>query len=104
LLKIKDKQLQKKLIMFTLQNSEPGSPLVLHDEPIYCNDQIVGRTTSGNYSFNYKKNMVFGYINLSSLNKDLSENNFSIEVEQKLYKANLQTKALHDPNNVMLKK
>ena len=104
LLKIKDKQLQKKLIMFTLQNSEPGSPLVLHDEPIYCNDKIVGRTTSGNYSFNYKKNMVFGYINLSSLNKDLSENNFSIEIEQKLYKANLQTKALHDPNNVMLKK
>ncbi len=48
--------------------------------------------------------MVFGYINLSSLNKDLSKNNFSIEIEQKLYKANLQTKALHDPNNVMLKK
>jgi hypothetical protein len=48
--------------------------------------------------------MVFGYINLSSLNKDLSKNNFSIEIEQKLYKANLQTKALHDPNNAMLKK
>ena len=32
------------------------------------------------------------------------KNNFSIEIEQKLYKANLQTKALHDPNNVMLKK
>ena len=47
--------------------------------------------------------MVFGYVNLSSINKDLSENNFSIKIEQKLYKANLQTKALHDPNNVMLK-
>jgi 4-methylaminobutanoate oxidase (formaldehyde-forming) len=72
--------------MFTLQNSEPGSPLVLHDEPIYCNDKIVGRTTSGNYSFNYKKNMVFGYINLSSLNKDLSKITFQLKLNKNFIK------------------
>ena len=104
LLKFKEKKLNKKLFMFTLQNNEPGSPLVLHDEPIYCNDKIVGRTTSGNYSFNYKKNMAFGYVNLSSLHDDLSKNNFSIEIEQKLYKTDIQSQALHDPKNVMLKK
>merc|ERR1711964_971024 len=34
-----------------IKNSKPGSPLLLHDEPIYCDGKIVGRTTSGNYSF-----------------------------------------------------
>ena len=52
--------------MLTLKNSKPGSPLLLHDEPIYCDGKIVGRTTSGNYSFNYEKNMSFGYLNLLS--------------------------------------
>ena len=57
------------MIMFTLKNSIAGSPRLLHDEPIYCDGKIVGRTTSGNYSFNYKKNMSLGYINLNSTKK-----------------------------------
>ena len=61
--KIKQSQLTKRMFMLTLDNSEPGKPLLLHDEPIYCNDKIIGRTTSGNYSFYYKKNISFGYIN-----------------------------------------
>ena len=48
--------------MFTLKESQPGKPLLLHDEPIYLGDKIIGRTTSGNYSFNYKKSLAFGYI------------------------------------------
>jgi 4-methylaminobutanoate oxidase (formaldehyde-forming) len=78
--------------------------LVLHDEPIYCDNKIIGRTTSGNYSFNYKKNMVLGYVNLFSSKEELQKKNFVIEIEQKYYKTNLQKKALHDPNNIMLKK
>ena len=41
--------------MLTLKNSRPGNPLLLHEEPIYLNDNIIGKTTSGNYSFNYNK-------------------------------------------------
>ena len=29
--------------MFTLKDSQPGDPLLLHDEPIYLNDKIIGR-------------------------------------------------------------
>ncbi len=104
LLKIREQKLKKKLVMFTLQDSMPGKPLVLHDEPIYCDNKIIGRTTSGNYSFNYKKNMVLGYVNLFSSKEELQKKNFVIEIEQKYYKTNLQKKALHDPNNIMLKK
>ena len=62
LLKIKDQKPTKKLLMFTLDESKPGYPLMLHDEPIYFNDKIIGRTTSCNYSFNSNKNLAYGYV------------------------------------------
>ena len=61
--KIKKEKIKSRFAMFTLKESEPGKPLLLHDEPIYFDDKIIGRSTSGNYSFNFKKNLVFGYIN-----------------------------------------
>ena len=45
--------------MFTLKDSKPGEPLLLHDEPIYLEDKIIGRSTSGNYSFNFQKKFNF---------------------------------------------
>jgi hypothetical protein len=48
--------------------------------------------------------MVLGYVNLFSSKEELQKKNFVIEIEQKYYKTNLQKKALHDPNNIMLKK
>ena len=89
--------------MLTLKNSKPGSPLLLHDEPIYCEGKIVGRTTSGNYSFNYKKNMSLGYINLTSPIQELAKKPFFIEVEKKQYEAILHVKPLHDPENKIIK-
>ena len=89
--------------MLTLKNSKPGSPLLLHDEPIYCDDKIVGRTTSGNYSFYYEKNMSLGYINLVSPIEELAKKNFFIEVEKKKHEAILQTQPLHDPENKIIK-
>ena len=101
--KIKKEKIKKKMAIFVLKNSKQGSPLLLHDEPIYCEDKIVGRTTSGNYSFNYKKNMSFGYINLILPIEELAKKNFSIEVEKKLYEAVLQTEPLHDAKNEIIK-
>ena len=63
LLKIKEKSPSKQFIMLTLKENKPGEPLLLHDEPIYLNDKIIGRTTSGNYSFCFNKNLTFGYVN-----------------------------------------
>jgi len=100
LLKEKNKKLKKKFITLSLKNSEPGLPLLVHDEPIYLGNKIIGRTTSGNYSFNYKKNMAFGYVN-SEIN--LNKKDIAIEVEKKKYKAILETKPLHDPENKIIK-
>ena len=96
---IKNKNLRKKrLLMFTLSDSIPGNPLLLHDEPIYYDGEIVGETTSGNYSFIYNKNLAFGYID-NNLKIDMSNSIFEIEVAKKKYKASLLLQPLHDPEN-----
>ena len=97
LLKIKEKKPSKNFVMLTLDDSEPGNPLMLHDEPIYLDDKIIGRTTSGNYSFNFKKNLAFGYIK-----EDLTDNNkekkIYIEIEKKKYLASIIPKPLNQKN------
>ena len=97
------KPTKKKLNMFVLKNSEPGNPLILHDEPIYYNGKIVGETTSGNYSFTYKKNMAFGYINNKITNELKNTGKFEIEIAKKKYEAEILFQPLHDPKNINIK-
>jgi len=98
LLKIKDQKPSKQFVMLSLKNSRPGEPLLLHDEPIYLEDKIIGQTTSGNYSFNYKKNISFGYINSKNSIKDIENKKLFIEVEKQKYPVNLELKPLKDKN------
>ena len=84
--------------MFTLKESKPGEPLLLHDEPIYQEDRIIGRSTSGNYSFNFKKNLVFGYIENEFSDEELKSKNLFIEVEKKKYPILFQSGPLKRTN------
>jgi glycine cleavage system aminomethyltransferase T/glycine/D-amino acid oxidase-like deaminating enzyme len=92
--KIKKEKVKSRFAMFTLKESEPGKPLLLHDEPIYVDNKIIGRSTSGNYSFNFKKNLVFGYINNNLSNEELQSKNLFIEVEKKKYPISIQVEPL----------
>ena len=83
--KIKKKPLEKRLMMFVFENNQPGQPLLLHDEPIYLKDKIIGSTTSGNYSFCFKKNLSFGYVNSGKTFETLKDDELYIEVEKKKY-------------------
>jgi len=94
LLKIKDKKKEKRFIMLSLKDSSPGHPLLLHEEPIYLNTEIIGRTTSGNYSFNYKKNIAFGYIKSRHTNVELKQMDLYIEVAKKKYQAIVEASPL----------
>ena len=87
LLKIKDKKQNRRFIMLSLKDSKPGAPLLLHEEPIYLENKIIGRTTSGNYSFNYKKNLSFGYISSKHSNAELSKMDLYIEVAKEKFPA-----------------
>ena len=76
--------------MLSLKNKNPGQPLLLHEEPIYLDDKIIGRTTSGNYSFNYNKNLSFGYVSSDYSNHELSNKNLYIEVAKCKYPVNVE--------------
>ena len=80
--------------MFVLKDNKPGEPLLLHDEPIYLDNMIIGRTTSGNFSFNFKKNLAFGYIKNDYSNDELKSKNLFVEVEKKKYLIYLINKPL----------
>ena len=81
LLKIKDQKPTKLLAMMVLKDNKPGQPLLLPEEPIYLGDKIIGRPTSGNYSFNFEKNISFGYVNSGNTIENLIDKNLSIEIE-----------------------
>tara|TARA_B100000401_G_scaffold219181_1_gene148039 strand:- start:305 stop:748 length:444 start_codon:yes stop_codon:yes gene_type:complete len=98
LMKIKDKAPSKRFIMLTLKNNKPGDPLLLHDEPIYLNDKIIGRTTSGNYSFCFNKNLTFGYIDGNIPTEKLQNDKIYVEVAKKKHDAVLQIKSLNQNN------
>ena len=85
LLKIKNKKNNKRFIMLSLKHSKPGFPLLLHEEPIYLGDKIIGKTTSGNYSFIYRKNLSFGYIKTNYSNEELMKMSLYIEIAKKKY-------------------
>tara|TARA_B100001121_G_scaffold149070_1_gene130529 strand:+ start:1478 stop:3922 length:2445 start_codon:yes stop_codon:yes gene_type:complete len=92
--KIKEKKIDRKFIMFYLKDNNPGEPLLLHDEPIYLDKEIIGRTTSGNYSFNFKKNLAFGYIQEKYLNDEFRNKDLFVEVEKKKYPIIISDKPL----------
>jgi glycine cleavage system aminomethyltransferase T/glycine/D-amino acid oxidase-like deaminating enzyme len=93
------KPLERKLDLFSLKYAfKPGEPLLLHDEPIYYKNTLVGSTTSSNYSFYYKKNMCLAYVKSDADKEDLH-----IEVEGKRYPLKLEKKPIHDPNSILMR-
>ena len=102
LLKIKDQEQTRKFIMLSLKDSKPGYPLLLHEEPIYLKDEIIGRTTSGNYSFNFKKNLSFGYVTSDHTNEELSKMDLYIEVAKQKYPAKVEITPLKDKSSRFL--
>jgi len=98
--KVKDNVPKKRLELFSLKNRfKPGAPLLLHDEPIFRNNKIVGYTTSSNFSFFYKKNICLAYINSGVQERD----ELFLEVEGKKYALNLEKIPLHDPSSKMMR-
>ena len=97
--KIKDKPITKKLELFSLKNRfKPGAPLLLHDEPIFEKNEIVGYTTSSNFSFCYNKNICLAYVK-----SEINYKNLYLEVEGKRYALHLEKYPLHDPTSRLMR-
>ena len=93
--KIKDNPIDKRLMMFTFKDNKPGEPLLLHDEPIYLEDKIIGRTTSGNFSFCFNKNLSFGYVNSGKTTDSLKGEEIIYRGRKVKYPVNILEKPLN---------
>ena len=86
----------KKLVLLHAE----GSPLILHDEPIWENGRVVGLTTSGAIGARTGLNLAFGLIEIKS-DEPLSETcdrQFTIEVAGKHCPAHALCKPPYDPS------
>ena len=62
--------------------------------------KLLGEQHQAIIPFNFKKNMAFGYVNSE---QNLNGKDIEIEVEKIKYKAIIETKPLHDPDNRIIK-
>ncbi|MFT6390192.1 MAG: 4-methylaminobutanoate oxidase (formaldehyde-forming), partial [Cellvibrionaceae bacterium] len=87
--------LSKRFVAFVFENSEP---LCYHEEPIYANGEIVGRTTAGMFGHSIGATIAMGYVNYDGgINKEWLDNtNFEIEVECVRYKVNPHLRSIYD--------
>ena len=88
----------KRLIQFRL---EDPNWLLYHDEPIYRDGELVGRTSSGMWSYVEDRSLAMGYlINADGVTKVwLEEGSFEIEVATDRIAATPSIRSFYDPRN-----
>ena len=69
---------KKRLVHIMLEKPEP---LIFHDETIYLDNRIVGRVSSGAYSYYYEKPMGMGYIEIDKPSswEDVPKGNYEVD-------------------------
>ena len=82
-----------KALVDIYSNWIPKNKIITSD---HLKDQIIGRTTSGNYSFNYKKNLAFGYVKSEYSNDELGRMELYIEVAKQKYPVKVEFAPLKD--------
>jgi len=102
LLKQRDLPRTKRLIQFRLEDPER---LLYHDEPIYRDGEIVGRTSSGMWSYVADRCLAMGYLaNPDGVTKDwLDAGDFEIEVATERIPATASIRSFYDPQNERVK-
>jgi 4-methylaminobutanoate oxidase (formaldehyde-forming) len=96
--KTKSGVLKKRLVQFALENPEP---MLYHNEPIWCNNKIVGDLTSGMYGHTIGTCLGMGYVSHEDgVSKEFLESSvFEIEVAGERYGARPSLRAFYDPKS-----
>ena len=99
LLKQRETGVSKRLLMFQVNRNNP-QPLLLHDEPIYCDGKLVGCTTSGSRGFRTDLSLCMGYVSCESgtAKSDLLQNNYEIGVAGERFRLEPLKRPPYDPD------
>lgn len=93
---IKANGIKQKLVLLEIHDSEVDACVGM--EPVYSNDKLVGKVSSGGYGHRCQKSLALAYINVDSLHSQLS-----VKVLGKKYKATHLTKIPYDVSGAKLK-
>jgi 4-methylaminobutanoate oxidase (formaldehyde-forming) len=102
LLAQRDSGLSRRLVSFAVGDAHP---LVLHDEPIYRDGALVGRTTSGGRGFRVGKSLCMGYVACEprTPKSALLEGNYEIGVAGERFALRPLARAPYDPTAARLR-
>ncbi len=92
----------RRLVYFLFDDPEP---LCYHEEPIYADGKIVGRTTSGMFAHSLGATVAMGYVSLEPSGSDnwLKHTQFEIEVECHRYPVTASIVAFYDPKMLKIR-
>ena len=98
LLKQQEEGVTKRLVQFLFEDPEP---LCYHEEPIWRDGEIVGRTTAGMFGHTMGATLAMGYVeNDEGVTADwVNAGSYEIEVARKRYKVTANLGTFYDPEN-----
>ncbi len=93
----------KRLVSIALTTDD--APLLIHDEPIFCDDQMIGLTTSGAWGFRVDKSLGIALLeHPEGINGSFFANRkFEIEVACERYPIDIRLGGFYDPKNERMK-
>jgi len=103
LLRQRDAGLERRLLAFALEDPEP---LLLHDEPIWRDGRLVGRTTSGAYGHSLGCALALGYVewNREDRAAGLGASRWEIEIACRRHAARASLRPFYDPKSDRLER
>jgi 4-methylaminobutanoate oxidase (formaldehyde-forming) len=98
LVRLKEHGLTKKLVMFSIQDSQP---LVYHDEPIFRNGELVSENTHGAYSHMLGCSIGMCYLKNPAGIEDewILSGKYEINVAGKLFPIEIHLEPVYDPKS-----
>ena len=101
LLRARDKGIERRMLAFALEDPDP---LLLHDEPIWRDDRLVGRSTSGAYAHSLGCALALGYVEWGPEDRsaDLHASRWEIEIARRRYPARASLRPFYDPKSERL--
>jgi 4-methylaminobutanoate oxidase (formaldehyde-forming) len=91
--------IHRRMVHLKLNHPEP---ILLHDEPIWRNGEIAGRTTSGAYGHFVGASVALGYLEnvpLLSWQDWIDRGSYEIEIAGTRHSATVSRQSFHDPQN-----
>ncbi len=92
---------KRRLVLFSIG----GNPLVLHDEPVYRDDELVGQTTSGGRAFRTGDSLAFAMIAAPEkiTQEWIDSGAFSVRIAGEIHAMSPLRKPPYDPDGIRLK-